>query len=61
MRASGEDAEYGLIDSSKKSQAESNEYMQKFQQEMADAKSGKYNYLNPKKASFTMPASTEHF
>ena len=52
MRASGEDAEYGLIDSSKKSQAEPNEYMQRFKQEMADAKSGKYNYLNPKKASF---------
>ena len=51
VQASFFDAEYGLIDSSKKSQAEPNEYMQKFQQEMADAKSGKYNYLNPKKAS----------
>ena len=52
MQASFFDAKYGLIDSSKKSQAEPNEYMQKFQQEMADAKNGKYNYLNPKKASF---------
>ena len=26
--------------------------MQRFQQEMADAKNGKYNYLNPKKSSF---------
>ena len=52
VQASFFDAEYGLIDYSKKSQAEPNEYMQKFQQEMADAKSGKYNYLNPKKASF---------
>ena len=52
VQASFFDAEYGLIASSKKSQAEPNEYMQKFQQEMADAKSGKYNYLNPKKASF---------
>ena len=51
VQASFFDDEYGLIDSSKKSQAEPNEYMQKFQQEMADAKSGKYNYLNPKKAS----------
>ena len=52
VQASFFDAEYGLIDSSKKLQAEPNEYMQKFQQEMADAKNGKYNYLNPKKASF---------
>ena len=51
MQASFFDAEYGLVDSAKKSQAEPNEYMQKFQQEMADAKSGNYNYLNPKKAS----------
>ena len=51
VQASFFDAEYGLIDSSKKSQAEPNEYMQRFQQEMADAKGGKYNYLNPKKAS----------
>ena len=51
VQASFFDAEYGLVDSAKKSQAEPNEYMQKFQQEMADAKSGKYNYLNPKKAS----------
>ena len=51
VQASFFDAEYGLVDSAKKSQAEPNEYMQKFQQEIADAKSGKYNYLNPKKAS----------
>ena len=51
VQASFFDAEYGLVDSAKKSQAEPNEYMQKFQQEMADAKSGNYNYLNPKKAS----------
>ena len=51
VQASFFDADYGLVDSSKKSQAEPNEYMQKFKQEMADAKSGKYNYLNPKKAS----------
>ena len=51
VQASFFDADYGLVDSAKKSQAEPNEYMQRFQQEMADAKGGKYNYLNPKKAS----------
>ena len=47
VQASFFDAEYGLVDSAKKSQVEPNEYMKKFQQEIADAKSGKYNYLNP--------------
>lgn len=51
VQASFFDAEYGLTDPSKKAKAEHNEYMQKFQQEMEEARSGKYNYLNPKKAS----------
>lgn len=51
VQASFFDAEYGLTDPSKKAKAEHNEYMQKSQQEMGEARSGKYNYLNPKKSS----------
>lgn len=51
VQASFFDAGYGLADQIEKEQPVKNEYIQKFQQDMAEAKSGKHNYLNPKKAT----------
>ena len=51
VQASFFDAEYGLVDTSKKAQPQTNEYMQRFQKEAEDAKNGVHNYLNPKKAT----------
>ena len=51
VQASFFDGDFGLNNSNDQSAERTNEYMQKFQQEMEEAKSGKYNYLNPKKVS----------
>ena len=51
VQASFFDGDFGLNNFNDKYTEKTNEYMQKFQQEMEEAKSGKFNYLNPKKVS----------